>query len=102
ARLRGDTAERTGRRRWPHEGVGIGREPRHARLVAEDRAAGAGRGRIDGKDSDLVALTGEIGAERVDGGRLARAWRPGDADAHGFAGAREQLLHQLMRSAAVV
>ena len=46
----------------PEDGEGrtkalrIDGEPRHARLVAEDRAAGAGRGRIDRQHGDLVAL----------------------------------------------
>ncbi len=39
---RGDASQRSGGRRRTDEGVGISREPRHPRLVAEDRAAGRG------------------------------------------------------------
>ena len=51
----------------------IGGEPRHPRLVAEDRAAGARRGRIDRQHRDLVAALDQEHAERVDGGGLADA-----------------------------
>ena len=102
ARLGGDAAERAGGGRGPHEGVRVDGEPRHARLVAEDRAAGAGRGRIDRQHRDLVALRGEIRAERVDGGRFAGARRAGDAEPHRLAGQRQQFLHQKVRSFAVI
>ncbi len=70
-------------------------KPRHPRLVAEDRAAGAGGGGIDREHRDLVPVPGEIGAERVDGGRLADPRGAGDADARGLAGIRQQILHEL-------
>jgi putative protein kinase ArgK-like GTPase of G3E family len=40
------------------QGVAVDGEPRHPRLVAEDRAAGAGRGWIDGEHRHLVARRG--------------------------------------------
>src|SRR4029077_17188335 len=84
------------------EGFGWGGGPRHARLVAEDRAAGArGRG-VYRQHRDLVAFLREVGAERVDGGRLADTGRAGDADAHSLAGRAEQLLHQPVRGLLVV
>ena len=69
----------------------------HARLVREDRPAGPRRRRVDSEDGDLVALAGQERAERVDGGRLAHARYAGDADADGFAGRGQQVLHQAPR-----
>ena len=51
---------------------------------------------------DLVALAGERGAERVDGGGLAGAGRAGDAEPHRLAGRRQQFLHQQVRLLAVI
>ena len=68
----------------------------HARLVAEDRAAGALRGRIDGQHRDAVAGGDQVHAELVDGGRLADAGHAGDADAVRLAGIRQQLLQQVL------
>ena len=102
ARLRRDAAERAGRRRGADEGVGVVGELRHARLVGEDRAAGAPRRRIDRQHRDLAALPGEHAAQRVDHGRLADARGAGDADAHRFAGVAQQRLGQRGGGAAVV
>ena len=73
AGLRRDAAERAGGGGGADEGVGIDRELRHPRLVAENRAAGAGRGRIDGQHRHLVAPRRQQGSQRVDGGGLADA-----------------------------
>ena len=95
--LRCDAAERTRRRRGTNEGVRIDGKLCHARLVAQNRAAGARRRRIDRQNRDLVALGSEPGAERVDGGRFADARRAGDADAQRLAGIGEEFLHELSR-----
>ena len=102
AGLGGDAAERAGGGRGADEGVGVGGEPRHPGLVAEDRAAGAGGGGIDREHGDAVPALGEPGPQRVDGGRLADPRRAGDADAHGLAGVGQQLLHQLPRLALMI
>ena len=102
AGLGGDATQRAGGGRGADEGIGIGRELRHARLVAEDRAAGAGGGGIDREHGDAVPARGEPGPEHVDGGRLADPGRAGDADAHGLAGIGQQLLHQLPRLALMI
>ena len=55
--------------------AGLGGEPAHARLVAEDRAAAARGGRVDGEHGDLVALSDEVQPELIDQRRLAGAGR---------------------------
>ena len=80
---------------------GIDRQPRHPGLVAEDGAAGAGGGGVDGEHGHL-SLLGQHGAERVDGGGLAHAGNAGDADAHGLAGAGHQLLKKRPRGLPVI
>ncbi len=97
AGLGSDTAERAGRRRGADEGVVFSREPRHPRLVAEDRAAGARRRGIDGQHRDLVPLGDQSHAERIDGGGLADTRRARDADANSLAGERQQFLNQIAR-----
>ncbi len=78
------------------------RQPRHPRLVAEDRAAGAGRGGVDRQHRDLVAALDQEHAERVDGGGFADAGRAGDADADRLAGVWQQRLHQIARRGLVI
>ena len=78
--------------------IGSG-QPRHPRLVAEDRAAGARRGRVDREHRDLVAALDQEHAERVDGGGFADARRAGDADAHRLAGIGQQRLDQVAAAA---
>ena len=54
ARAPGDAAERPpGSGEGRMKARGVAREPLHPGLVAEDRAAGAGRGRVDGEDREL-------------------------------------------------
>ena len=77
-------------------------KPRHPRLVAEDRAAGARRGGIDREHRDLVAALDQEHAERVDGGGFADPGRAGDADADRLAGVGQQRLHQLARRCLMV
>src|ERR1700692_4343567 len=74
-----------------------GRKPRHPRLVAEDRATGAGGGGIHRKDRDLVATFDQEHPESVDGGGFADPGRAGNADANRVAGLCQQRLHQLAR-----
>ena len=69
-------------------------EAAHAGLVAEDRAAAARRGRVDGEHGDLVALGDEVQPELIDQGRLAGAGRAADADADGVAGRGQETLEQ--------
>src|ERR1700738_1141712 len=77
--------------RGPVLGVGVHRDPRHPRLVAKDRPAGAGGRRIDGQHGDPVPLFDQVHPERLDRGRLADARNSGDADVHGAAGFWHQL-----------
>src|SRR3982075_1805494 len=71
-------------------------------LAGAARPAGAGRRGIDRQHSDFVTAPRQIGPERIDGGRLADARRPGDADADGAPGQRQQFLHQLPRGLVIV
>ena len=57
ARLRRNAAERARRRRGTDESLFIIGKLRHARLVGQDRPAGAARRRIDRQHRDFVALT---------------------------------------------
>ena len=102
AGLGGYATEASRRGGGPDESSGVGREPRHAGLVGEDRASGAAGGRIDREDRDAMPSLGQIGAERVDRGRLAHARHAGDPGAHRLAGIREQLLHEPARGLLMV
>ena len=62
----------------------------HARLVAEDGAAGNRRRRIDGEHRHAVPALDQIDAQRFDEGRFADTGHAGDADADGLAGVRQQ------------
>jgi hypothetical protein len=60
----------------PDDGEGrtsirIARKARHARLVAENGAAGPCRGGINGKNRNLVTFAGQIGTEHIDCGDSA-------------------------------
>ena len=63
----------------PPEGDGrmnelrLAREPLHPRLVAQDRAAGDGAGRVHRQHRDPVALADEVQAQGLDERRLADA-----------------------------
>ncbi len=83
--------------RWADEGVAFDRQPGHAGLVAEDRAAGARRRWVHRQHRDFVAGGDEIGAQRVDGGGFADARHAGDADPHRRPGEGQERLHQLPR-----
>src|SRR3546814_19342627 len=56
--------------------IGIGGD---AGAVAEQRAAGAARRRIDGNDADRPPSAPQLANERAEQGRLADARRPGEA-----------------------
>ncbi len=93
-----DAAERAGRRRGADEGALVDGEPRHPGLVAEDRAAGARRRRIDRQHRDLVALAGE--AQVPSASMLVDLPTPGAPvmpTRMRLAGRRQQLLHQRTR-----
>ena len=94
ARLFRHAAQRTGGRRRPDEGLGALAEPFHARLVAEDRAASHGRGRVDRQHGNAVALLDQVQAERLDERGLADARHTGDADTDRPAGVRQQGVEQ--------
>ena len=96
ARGFGDPAERPRRRRRPDVGVRMHRQPRHARLVPQDGAPGAGRGRIDGQHRHPVTSLDEVHAEGFDGGRLADAGHAGDPDVHGCTRERHEFEQQLL------
>ena len=62
----------------------------HARLVAEDAAAGKLAAGIDGEHGDLLfRVVDQIRAERLNHAALARTGNAGDADADGVAAVQE-------------
>jgi hypothetical protein len=67
---------------------------RRAILVAEYRASGPRRRRVDGEHRNLVALLDEVHAERLDGRRLPHPRHPGDTDVHGVTRLGHQLRQQ--------
>ena len=72
ARAARDTAEMAARGRRADERALFHGQPLHARLVAQDAAAGNGAGGVDGEDGDgFAALANQVHAERVDEGALA-------------------------------
>jgi hypothetical protein len=77
-------------------------EFRHARLVAEDRAAGDFRRGIDSEHRDLVPAFDQILAEGFDEGGFADAGRPRYSEADRFAGLGQQLVQQLFRRQPVI
>ena len=81
---------------------GVGREPRHACLVAEDAAARARARRIDGEHGDALAEPDQVEPEGFDERALADARHAADADAHGVPGVRQQLFEQALRLLLVV
>ena len=93
---------RAGGRR-PDESPGIASELRHARLVAQERAAAALRRGIDREDGNLVALLDDGQAERLDERRFAHAGRAGNAESDGdLAGTRANLLQQPLRARTLI
>lgn len=100
-RLR-DAAERARRRGRPNEGVRFHRQVLHPGLVAEDRATGAGRGRVDREDGNFVAQRDQVHPEGFDGRRLADAGHTRDAYADRASGVREQAQQQLLRLLPVI
>jgi hypothetical protein len=83
-------------------GVRVDSEPRHARLVAEDRAAAARRARIDCEHRHELALRGEHGAQRVDRGRFAHTRHAGNPDPQRLPRLGQNLLQQLTRRIAPI
>ena len=80
ARRSRDAAEPPGARRGADERVVAHGEPRHPRLVAEDAAAGALRGRVDREHGDAVPVADQVHPHRVDERRLAGAGHARDPD----------------------
>ena len=81
ARRRGESAERAARRHRADEDAGVERHALHADAIAEQRAAGERRRRIDGDDADRQPRVAEFAREHRGERALARARRSGDADA---------------------
>ena len=80
----------------------LGGEPAHARLVAEDRTAAPGRGRIDGEHRHLLAAGNQVQPKLIDERGFAGAGNAADADPDGVAGARQQPLEQRLRADCVL
>ena len=97
-RLR-QAAEETARGHRADEDAAVGVELGHADAVAEDRAAGEGRRRVDGDDADALLLRAVVLRHRRDERRLARARRAGDADDPRASGLRIELREQPRRAA---
>ena len=85
-----EPAERAARRHRPDEHAGIERDGFHANAVAEQRAAGERRRRIDGDDADRQARRRDSAREPRRERALPRARRAGDADAPRAAESRVQ------------
>ena len=86
----GNAAECARGRRGPNIGVRVYRQSRHSGLVAQNRAAGARRRRVDRQNRHPVTKPDEVHTERLDGGRLSHSGYAGDADVHGTAGIGHQ------------
>ena len=80
-----DSPERGAGGRRTDERARVDREAFHSCLVAENRAAGHGGGRVDGEHRELVAAIEEERAEGLDERRLSDPWRPGQPDAQRMA-----------------
>src|SRR5439155_12371693 len=97
-----DTPERARGRARADEGLGRGREARHARLVAQDAAARERARRVDGEHGDLLPETDQMEAESLDEGALAHPGHAAHADAGGAARVGEHELEEPLRRALVV
>ena len=95
-------AARAARRRRADERRRVARQLAHARLVAEQGAARARAGGVDRQDGEPVATLDQVQAEGLDESRLAHPRRARDADAHRFAGPRQELGEQRPRPLLVV
>ena len=102
ARRRGEPAERAARRHRADEHARIERDALHADAVAEQRAAGERRRRIDRDDADRQALRAILASDQRGDRALARARRTGDADAARAAELRVQRSEQLIEAGAMV
>ncbi len=91
-----DPAQRARAGGGADEGRRVDRQAFHPGLVAQDGAARAGGGRVDGEDRHPVPQRGQHRAERVDERRLADTRHPADADAPRPAAVRQQLGEQLL------
>ena len=80
ARAPGHPANVVARGRRADEGARFAAENFHARLVAQNAAAGEFAGRINGQHRHRLALADEVTAEGFDEGAFADTRRAGDAD----------------------
>jgi len=94
--------ERARGRGGTDESGGLLGEPAHARLVAEDRAAGALRGRVDGEHGQAVAGGNEVHPKLIDGRGFADAGHARHAKPQRAARRRQQRLQQLLRPRGVL
>ena len=76
----GQAAQSVARRHRAHEHAGVVRVDLDPGAVAQQRAAGPARGRVDGDDPDRPVPRAPRAHERGSQGRLADAWRAGQPD----------------------
>ena len=94
ARLVCHTAKRALRGRGPDEGSRVTRQRLHARLVAEDAAAGNRRAGVNGQHRNALAAVDEMHAEGFDECGLADPGNTADAHARAVAGMRQNALQK--------
>ena len=102
AGLLGHAAQGAAGRAGPDIGLLVHRQLLHPGLVAEDRSAGNGAGRIDGEHRDPVTLRDQGEAQRLDESALAHARHAADAQAERLPGMRQQTREHLVGLAPVV
>ena len=98
----GQPAEVTARGHRADVDAGVGRVVLHPHPVAEQRAAGERRRRVDREHADPLAGLAQRGDQRGGRRRLADAGRAGDADDLGVAGVRRERRHHLAQLRRVV
>lgn len=89
--------QRSRRRGRPDVGVRVHRQPRHPGFITKNRSTRAGRRRVDRQHRHPMPALDQMHAQRLDGSRLAHPRDPGDADAMGVPGVRQQSQQQLLR-----
>ncbi len=103
ARAPGNAAQRRAGGRRADEAARIARELRHARLVAQQRAAAALGGGIHREHGEFVAALDHRQAEGLDEGRFADAGRAGYAEPDGaLGGTLADTLQEPLRRLAVI
>src|SRR5690606_19479084 len=97
-----EPAERASARHGADEDPLVEGDVVHPDTVAEERAAGEGRGWVDGDDGDGLAAGAEGAGERGGQRRLPRARRAGQADAVCLSERRMELVEDLLKPGAFV